>query len=443
MEKLTTKYGIFVAISMVVGIVIGSGVFFKADDVLRLTDGNLRIALLAWFVGGCIMIVSTYTFSLAARSIDPSNGIVDYMQAGYGKNAAYYTGFFMAVLYYPSLSAVLAYVSAVYTLAMFSGLKVSVFVLAFIYLVLITLLNHLSPKLSGKFQVSTTIIKLIPLALIAVIGLVVGLVSGVTLENLQSIPQASSPYLGFSRAVLATAFAYEGWIVVTSINAELKDSKKNLPKALILGGFIVMLSYMFYYIGLSGLLTNGDLLAHGDASITYAFSRVFGSLAGVSLTLFVVISCLGTLNGLLLATSRAHYSLAQQNQELVFHSMSKLSPKNNAPVNAIYTSLVNAVIWLVVWYGNFASWYDGFIDISELPIAFLYAIYIFVYFWIMRTLPLSFMKRYILPSLSIIGSSFIFFAAVQKTHFITFSIVLVFLFLFAYLLKNGQKKHAQ
>ena len=91
--------------------------------------------------------------------------------------------------------------------------------------------NALSPKLAGKFQTTTTVIKLIPLALMAVVGIVYGLVNGTLTENFAAAPVTGdpmgSPLFG---AICSTAFAYEGWIIATSINAEIKNSKKNLPR---------------------------------------------------------------------------------------------------------------------------------------------------------------------------------------------------------------------
>ena len=77
MEKgLEKKYGLFTAIAMVVGVVIGSGVFFKADDVLKLTKGNLLLALLAWGIGAFSMIFGSLVFAEFAQRIEKSNGIV-------------------------------------------------------------------------------------------------------------------------------------------------------------------------------------------------------------------------------------------------------------------------------------------------------------------------------------------------------------------------------
>ena len=119
-------------------------------------------------------------------------------------------------------------------------------VLTLFFLCAAYFVNAISPRLAGKFQVATTFIKLIPLALMAVVGIIYGITSGQLTENFTHTVQLTgamanpvnvNPLFG---AVVATAFAYEGWIIATSINSELKDAKKNLPKALTLGAIIVM-----------------------------------------------------------------------------------------------------------------------------------------------------------------------------------------------------------
>ncbi|HKL85576.1 MAG TPA: hypothetical protein VJ861_04535 [Treponemataceae bacterium] len=76
-NELSKKYGLATAIAMVVGIVIGSGVFFKAEKILQATGGNLALGILAWVVGGLIMIACAYTFSVMASRYERVNGIVD------------------------------------------------------------------------------------------------------------------------------------------------------------------------------------------------------------------------------------------------------------------------------------------------------------------------------------------------------------------------------
>ena len=113
--ELNKKYGLLTAIAMVVGIVIGSGVFFKAEKILSATGGNLPLGILSWIIGGLIMVVCAYTFSIMATKYQYVNGIVDYAEVSMGKTYGYYMGWFMAVIYYPTLTSVLAWVSARYT----------------------------------------------------------------------------------------------------------------------------------------------------------------------------------------------------------------------------------------------------------------------------------------------------------------------------------------
>ena len=434
MSGLKEKFGLATAISMVVGIVIGSGVFFKADDVLIATNGRLSLAIFAWLVGGSIMVVSAYTFSLAARKISKSNGIVDYVEAGYGEKAGFYVGYFMAYIYYPTLTGVLAWVSALYTSILFGIEGYGLWYIAIFYLLMIVLMNYLSPILSGKFQVTATVIKLIPLVLVAVVGLVVGLVSGLSLENFSAAANSvGDTGGGLSAAVLATAFAYEGWIVATSINSELKDAKRTLPKALVLGSLIVIVVYIAYYLGLAGTLSNEVFAIEGDNAVNLAVSTLFGSFAGTALTVFVIVSCLGTLNGLMLGTSRSIHSLAFRNKGF-FPKYFAQTSKKDAPGRSILLSLVIMSLWGLVWFGNFEGWFGGFLDTSELPIAFLYAIYLLVYLWIMRSFTeLNLWQRFVAPSLSTVGSLYIVYAAVQKDLFLVFAGITVVILLSAFL----------
>jgi APA family basic amino acid/polyamine antiporter len=109
---LKKKYGLFTAISMVVGIVIGSGVFFKAEAVLKATGGNMPLGIAAWGIVGLIMIICSYAFATMATRHEKVNGVVDYAEVSVGKQYGYYVGWFMATIYQPTLTSVLAWVSA-------------------------------------------------------------------------------------------------------------------------------------------------------------------------------------------------------------------------------------------------------------------------------------------------------------------------------------------
>ncbi|GAU09219.1 APC family permease [Desulfoplanes formicivorans] len=440
MQNLKKKYGFWTATAMVVGIVIGSGVFFKADDVLKASGGDLPTALFAWLIGGSIMVVTAYVFSKIATRIERVNGVVDYFEEAYGQKAGYLVAWFMTFIYYPTLVAVLAWVSANYT-ANLLAMPQAVWMISFVYLTGFFLLNYYSPVLAGKWQVTSTVIKLIPLALVAVVGGVVGIESGQTIANFAQAAQTVSSGGGLAVATLSTAFAYEGWIIATSINAELKDAKKTLPRALVVGTIAVVCFYMLYYMGISGVLTNDQVLAEGDAAPVRVIALIFDRLSGTVLTIFVIISCLGTLNGLIMGSARGMYSIASRNLGPKSEFFSVVNPRTNSTIHSALFGYILSSMWLVVWYGNFAGWWGQFMDISELPIAFLYVIYISIYIWVMRTFTnLGGFSRYACPLMAGAGSLYIIWGAIQKDMFMHFLIISLVILVLGYLLMKGTKR---
>ena len=269
-------------------------------------------------------------------------------------------------------------------------------------------MNALSPILAGKFQVSTTIIKLIPLMLMAIVGTIIGLVNGMTYSNFTRVIDASVGIGGgLFASVVAVAFAYEGWIIATAINSELKDAKKNLPRALIWGSLTVVFVYSFYYIGLAGAVSTEALMESGQAGAKMAFQNIFGSVGGSLLFVFVIISCLGTLNGLMVGCTRGMYSLAVRNKGPLPEIFRQVDKVTNMPTNSSIFGVLLAAIWLLYFYGaNLTdSWFGPVVfDTSELPIITLYGAYIPIFIMLMkkeRDLPPY--KRFVMPILSIIS----------------------------------------
>ena len=451
-NELKKKYGLLTAITMVVGIVIGSGVFFKAEAVLKATGGNMPLGIAAWVLVGVIMIVCACTFATMATKYERVNGVVDYAEMMVGKGYGYYVGWFMATVYYPTLTSVLAWVSARYTCVLL-GWDITggpCMVIACFFLVGSYAVNALSPIVAGKFQVTTTAIKLIPLLLMAVVGTAIGLTNGMTVRNFTTVADPTvSAGGGLFASVVAVAFAYEGWIIATSINAELKDSKKNLPRALIWGSLIVVAVYVFYYIGLAGAVTTDELMKSGEAGAKTAFQNIFGTVGGSLIFVFVIVSCLGTLNGLMLGCVRGLYSLAVRNSGPSPELFSQVDRVTNAPNNSSIVGVLLCALWLLYFYGaNLPAtpWFGPFsFDTSELPIVTLYAAYIPIFLLLMiKEKELSAFKRFVMPTLAILGCLFMIVAACFAHgisvlfYLIVFAVILV---IGAFLRKN--KKAAQ
>ncbi len=384
------------------------------------------------------MVISAYSFSVLAARYENVNGIVDYAEAAAGKTYGYLVGWFMTAIYYPSLTGVLAWVSAKYTAVILSfenaDTGAATFMIAAFYLIAIYAINALSPVLAGKFQVSTTVIKLIPLITLAVVGVITGLMNGQIIENFTAVTTQSATQNPLLTSIVATAFAYEGWIIATSINAELKDAKKNLPIALVGGTIVIVAVYIAYFVGLAGAMPTAEFMAGGEAAVKLAFIKVLGNLGGSLLLVFVVISCLGTLNGLMLGCTRGLYSLSARGlgpKPEVFSQVDKIT---NMPTNSAIMGLLLAELYVFLWYGNFAGWWGIFLDVSELPIVTMYALYIPIFIWMIKNIKdASFVSKIVAPVLSICGALFMIYAAFVSHG----SAVYVYLTLFAIIMILG------
>lgn len=444
-ESLNKRYGLPMAICMVIGIVIGSGVFFKAEKVLVATGGNLKNGILAWIIGAIIMIICAYTFSLMAQKYSFVNGVVDYAQNIIGEKYAYMLAWFMAIMYTPALTGVLAWVSARYVCVIlgYSIVGGECFAIAGFFLIYNYGLNALAPILTAKFQIATTVIKLIPLIIMGVVGVIVGLSTGLTFENFSYINSNAigSNVGGLLTGVVATAFAYEGWILATTINQELKNSKKDLPRALIFGTLVIAVIYILYYVGLSGVVKNEDLMASGEAGAKLAFQILLGESGGTILMVFVVISCLGTLNGLMVSCIRSPFSIASRNQGISPKVLSSVDKYTNMPTNSSVVGLLLAEFWLFYFYGaNLqGTWFVPFVfDASEIPIVALYAMYIPIFFVFMKKQKemkeKNIVNSTIMPLLSIIASLFMVYAAfvAHGIAILYFSIMFIVVMLVGY-----------
>lgn len=466
METLKKKYGIFTAICMVVGIVIGSGIFFKAKDVLTASGSDALFSTLAWIISGIIMVIIATTFAVMATKYEKVNGAVDYAEAMCGTRYAYYVGWFMSVIYYPAMTAVLAWVSARYTLVACGYIEATLLflpdgnstlnspeciTLALFYLILAFFVNTIAPRLAGKFQISSTIVKLVPIAFIAIVGTIIGLVNGRLIENFElayELGASNTDGVGLFPAICSTIFAYEGWIVATSINSEMKDSKKNLPIALCVGTLIIVAAYTLYNLGILGLAGIGDVTANGT---TIAF-KFFGNAMATIINVLVIISCLGTLNGLMLGGVRGIYSLSARGEGFAPATFAQVDKKTNIPHNSAIFSLMMCAVWFVYFVLLGAGLFDfGTVskyafDSSELPIITLYALYIPILISMMiKEKELNPFKRFVLPILSLAGIGVIIYASISKHkmgnvwYLIVFALIMLVGFAVTKLNKKGEK----
>ena len=417
MEK---RYGLPTAIAMVVGIVIGSGVFIKGGKVLSLTGGNMMQAVLVVGIVGLICIVCSLVFAELGSKYEKVNGVVDYAEAALGSKYAYYVGWFMTTIYTPSLSAILAYFSAMFFCVLFGIPGIDFASQSFSpqiagigagFLMIGYGINALSPKLAGKLQVSMTVIKLVPLVLMGIVGTIVGINNGSVQQVLDYVNTAEYATVdgGFFNAIVAFAFAYEGWILATSINSELKDAKKNLPIALISGALFCTVIYALYIFSMSSVGSVETILGTWPK---IAFSNVFGTTVGTVVLAFVTVSCLGTMNGLIMGSCRSMYSVSCRGLGPKPEFFGDIDKQSNFVIKSSVIGMVIAGFWYawdsVLWWGGpdmlgnihgnmWIAW-----EPDEIAIVCLYAMYIPMFVGLMvKCKEFGFFRRFVLPALGV------------------------------------------
>lgn len=414
MTEIKKQYGIWTGIAMVVGIVIGSGVFLKAGGVLKLAEGNLKLSILAWFIGGLIMITSSFCFAVFATKVTKYNGVVDYVEVASNEKIGYSLAWMITSFYYPIVASIVALFAGSYFFKMI-GLNIGLtdwqnFLFAFGIITLVVIMNYLSPIIASRFQISATVVKLIPILLIAIGGLFASLIVGNDYGIINAFKNNAEGYeLNFGEAVKKTAFAYEGWVCATAINAELKDSKKNLPKALVGGTIAILVFYIVYYVSLSAILGNEANIIQDEKAPIVAFQKMFGTIGGSIFTFFIMISCLGTVNGVTMGCCRGMYTMSCRGQGIAPEKFSKIGKNKNISFLSCIYGYGCILLMLLVWYLAMHNvWIFGHLgSMDEIICAIIYAIYITMYIFIMKNFKeLNVVKRFILPGLAIIGSLF-------------------------------------
>lgn len=370
------EYGLLTAIAMIVGVVIGSGIFFKSDNILVATGGSISLGVIVFCLAAIAIIFGSLTISELASRTSQAGGVISYAEDSYNKSVACAFGWFQTFLYFPTLIAVVAWVAGIYICMLFgleSTLNVQILIgLAIIIFLFIT--NTLSAKLGGYFQNASTIIKLIPLIFIAVIGLIFGDVSKVSFSDIVTMQSA-----GWITAIAPIAFSFDGWIVATSIGHEIKDSKRNLPKALIIAPIFILLVYIVYFVGISTYLGPDVVMGLGDGHVDLIANKILGPFGAKIILIFVIISIIGTVNGLILGIIRLPYSLAIREMFPNSKKISKLDPKINMPLNSALVGFALCIFWTIAHYFTTKLGLLSNSDISEISITVSYVMYILLY----------------------------------------------------------------
>ena len=225
--ELKRSLGLWSALALVVGTVIGSGIFFKQGAVLD-SAGSSTMALLAWVVGGIITLTAGLTIAEIGAQLPYTGGLYIYMEKIYGRILGFLSGWMQIIVYGPAIIASLAGYLALLLVNFFGLSNAWLIPLAIASMVLIGGLNMLENRLGAAFAIITTLAKLLPIAAIIIFVLFYGH-EGAVGQTITHVHENSGI---FGVAVLATLFGYDGWILIANLGGEIRHPQRILPRAI-------------------------------------------------------------------------------------------------------------------------------------------------------------------------------------------------------------------
>jgi basic amino acid/polyamine antiporter, APA family len=370
--ELRRDLGPWAAASIVVGTVIGSGIFLVPATMIQRV-GSVQMVFLVWVVGGLLSLAGALSYAELAAAMPEAGGEYVYLREAYGPAwgflyswtqmwvaksgsiAALATGFFLYFAdFFQSFDRV-AYVLPLPLGPHGNPLEIRYGQLGAIVLILsLSWLNYCGVKFAGSVQTTVTLVKVALIALLVVAGLGFGHPEashgGVTHVNLS----------GFVAALVAALWAYDGWNNAGMVGSEVRDPQRNLPRALIGGTLVVIAIYLLANFAYFHVLSPAHV-AGATRVAAEMMARISGPSGGHAVSVAAMISIFAALNGSILSGARVPYAAARDGY--FFRVARRVHPQHHTPSAAIvllglwscllvlsgkYDDLFNLVI--------FASW---------------------------------------------------------------------------------------
>ncbi|MFC6175352.1 APC family permease [Companilactobacillus huachuanensis] len=346
--SLKRDLGFFPALSTVMGLVIGGGVFFKISSVTA-TTGSASLTIFVWLLAGFITINAGLTVAELASALPVAGGIYKYIEYIYGKVPAFLLAWAQSVIYYPAGISALSIIFATQVLNLCNLPKVWQIPIAITLAVFLFAVNLLGAKVGGRIQSIALIAKLIPIILIIIVGIFTPATHPVSLFPVTS-GSHSDFWSSMGGGLLATMFAFDGWMNVGNLAGEMKKPEKDLAKSIIVGLFFITLIYVlisFVFIkSLPFHLIPGNQNAASEAAI-----KIFGEIGGKIVTIGILISVFGSVNGYTMTGSRVSYVLGTDDEIVFSKFFGTLTKKTRVPANAGIIQTIIAII--MIFMGSF------------------------------------------------------------------------------------------
>jgi len=357
--ELAREFGPFDSTMMMVGIVIGSGIFLTTG-LMAESLPSTSLILLAWLVGGLLTLAGALTFAELGVLFPEAGGQYVYLREAYGPMAGFLFGWILFLVSMSGSIAALGAAFAEYFGRFFPALSTSRALIelplripgsngtwtltagqlvAVLLILIFSAVNYLGVGLGKRIQNWVTTVKI---AAILILGTAGVLLAGGPVDL--SLPPAGTGaggmLAGFGMALIMVSWGFDGWNNVTYFSGEIRDPERNLPLALIGGTILITVLYLlmnWFYLkaftpaGMAGIVPIAER----------ATAVVMGETAAAIVTVVVLISMLGALHGAIFAGARVYYAMARH--RLFFGSIGEIHPRYRTPARAI--------LWQGIWAG--------------------------------------------------------------------------------------------
>jgi APA family basic amino acid/polyamine antiporter len=372
---LRREIGLWTSVSIVIGTIIGSGIFLVPKTMIFWT-GSPAVVLAVWVAGGLLSLFGALTYAELSAAMPEAGGEYVYLREAYGPFWAFVygwtqmwvaksgsiatlaTGFFYYLAnFYPALERKIGIIPI--PLGDGGGpLEVRAGqLLAIAVIVLLGGVNYFGIKVGGGVQVAVTVVKVALIAAIIAIGLGSG--RGDVTHFGGSVP-AVGGIAGFFGALVAALWAYDGWNNVSMVSSEIRNPERNLPRALIIGTLVVIAIYLLTNLAYFYVLPAADV-ARSDRVAAEMMRRILGEGGAAAVSIAAMISIFAALNGSLLSGARVPYAMAADG--LFLRAIARVHPVHHTPsVSILALSAWSAVLVLsgrfdqLFTYVIFASW---------------------------------------------------------------------------------------
>lgn len=356
--QLVRALGLWQTASIAIGIMIGTAIFIVPADVTRQV-GSERAALMVWIVAGLLSLFGALSFAELAAMMPQAGGQYIYLREAYGSLVSFLCGwtFFLAVQ--TGGISVLAVGFAEYLGEFLPLTPWQHKAAAAASIVLFTAINYRGVREGGTTQSILTGLKVGALVALVVLGY--ALAGGVRGEAPQiPVREGAGFVASFGVAMVGVLWAYEGWNTCTFAAGEVKNPERNLPLALILGTMVVIALYLGLNLVYYRVLNPGEIAQSSRVGADAAV-RIFGRTGSLIVSLLIIVSTLGSINGSILAAPRVYYAMARDG--MFFRWCAAVHPRYHTPHLALLLQCIWATLLVALGtyeqlftYVIFAGW---------------------------------------------------------------------------------------